>query len=97
MQYGRDSGKLARTAKGASQRYTQQYSNASYTSGWLHHVKLDHLLPSTTYYYRWAFLCFFSFLALGPFWSFWLSRRYLSHLLDMAAWCQLDTSVLGAT
>ena len=52
VQYGRDSGKLMRTAKGASQRYTQQYSNASYTSGFLHHVKLDHLLPSTTYYYR---------------------------------------------
>ena len=57
VQYGLESGKLSRTAKGAAaQRYTQQYSNASYTSGFLHHVKLDHLLPGSTYYYRWLLM-----------------------------------------
>ena len=54
VQYGRGSGQLGRTALGSSGRYSQVYSNASYTSGFSHHVKLPHLLPNTTYWYRWA-------------------------------------------
>ena len=54
VQYGRVSGDLGRTATGSSACYTQTYSNASYTSAFSHHVKLPHLLPNTTYWYRCA-------------------------------------------
>lgn len=52
MQYGLAQGQYTQTATGKHTKYVQSYTNATYTSGHLHHVKLDHLLPSTTYFYR---------------------------------------------
>lgn len=52
VQYGLAKGQYTHTTTGSYTAYTQSYSNATYTSGHLHHVKLDHLLPSTTYFYR---------------------------------------------
>ena len=54
VQYGTVPGDYSHTATGRFTFYDQAYANASYTTGHLHHVKLDRLQDNTTYYYRWV-------------------------------------------
>ncbi|KAE9590336.1 hypothetical protein Lal_00028028 [Lupinus albus] len=53
--YGKESGKYTNVSKGVSLIYSQLYPFAglwNYTSGIIHHVKLDGLEPGTKYYYK---------------------------------------------
>lgn len=56
VQYGKDSNDLKDEAKGHQDSYKQVYEGfqgaLSYASGLIHHVKLKHLTPGHTYFYR---------------------------------------------
>lgn len=52
VQYGTAPGDYSHTATGRFTFYDQAYVNTSYTTGHLHHVKLEQLQANTTYYYR---------------------------------------------
>lgn len=53
VRYGTGSGDMNQLAEGFSTSYTFQYASyQQYTSGLIHHVRIDNLKPDTRYYYQ---------------------------------------------
>ncbi len=52
VEYGTEANALDKSADGATKAYVQHYPGDTYISSVFHHVKLDGLAASTTYYYR---------------------------------------------
>ena len=52
VEYGTEANALDKSADGATKAYVQHYPGDTYISSIFHHVKLEGLEPSTTYYYR---------------------------------------------
>lgn len=52
VEYGTEANALDKSADGATKAYVQHYPGDTYISSVFHHVKLEGLKPSTTYYYR---------------------------------------------
>ena len=52
VEYGTRENALDQSADGTTKAYVQHYPGNNYISSIFHHVKLEGLEPSTTYYYR---------------------------------------------